>query len=108
MAVASAPVPQHFSLKEAAQAAVLKNPEVQARWHAFREATEEVGVARGGFFPRVDLLAGAVREKTQQRDVNTDLSYRSNETAVNLRQMIFDGFATYSEVKRLGKAKLVR
>ena len=108
MAVASAPVPQHFSLKEAAQAAVLKNPEVQARWHAFREATEEVGVARGAFLPRVDLLAGAVREKTEQRDVNTDLSYRSNETGVNLRQMIFDGFATYSEVKRLGKAKLVR
>ena len=105
---ASAPVPQHFSLKEAAQAAVLKNPEVQARWHAFREATEEVGVARGAFLPRVDLLAGAVREKTEQRDVNTDLSYRSNETGVNLRQMIFDGFATYSEVKRLGKAKLVR
>ena len=62
MAGASAPVPQHFSLKEAAQAAVLKNPEVQARWHAFREATEEVGVARGAFLPRVDLLAGAVRE----------------------------------------------
>ena len=105
---ASTQVPQHFSLKEAAQIAVLKNPEVQARWHAFREASEEIGVARGGFLPRVDLLAGAVREKSEQRDVNTDLSYRSNETAVNLRQMIFDGFATYSEVKRLGKAKLVR
>ena len=50
--------------KEAAQIAVLKNPEVQARWHAFREASEEIGVARGGFLPRVDLLAGAVREKS--------------------------------------------
>ena len=106
--VSSPQVAQHFSLKEAAQAAVLKNPEVMARWHAFRETTAEIGVARGGFLPRVDVLAGAVREKTRQKDVATDLSYRSNETAVNLRQMIFDGFATYSEVKRLGRAKLVR
>ena len=34
------------SLKEAAQLAVLKSPEVLSRWHAFREAEEEVGVAR--------------------------------------------------------------
>ena len=115
MPVAEAPsvqsggtVPQTFSLKEAAQAAVLKNPEVQARWHAFLEATEEVGVARGGFLPRVDVVAGSAREKIDQKDVNTKLSYHSNDTGINLRQMIFDGFATYSEVKRLGRAKLVR
>lgn len=99
---------QQFSLKEAAQAAVLKSPEVQARWHAFREASEEIGVAQGGFFPKVDLSAGVGRQRTEQKRVGTDVSYSGNETTLSLRQMLFDGFATSNEVKRLGKAKLVR
>lgn len=100
--------PQNFTLKDAAQAAVLKNPDVQARWHAFQEADEEIGVARGGFFPRVDFSAGVGREKTVQKKVGIDDSYHGNERTLSLRQMLFDGFATSSEVKRLGKAKLVR
>ena len=99
---------QHNTLKEAAQAAVLKSPEVLARWHAFREASEEISVAKGGFLPRLDLSAATGRQKTVQKDVNTDLSYSGNESSLTLRQMLFDGFATSSEVKRLGKAKLVR
>ena len=97
-----------MSLKDAAQAAVVKSPDVQARWHAFREAEEEVGVARGGFFPKVDLSAGTGRISTEQKKARVDQSYHGNEQTLSLRQMIFDGFATSSEVKRLGRAKLVR
>ncbi len=99
---------QRFTLTDAAQAAVLKSPEVQARWHAFREAAEEIGVAQGGFLPKVDLSAGIGQQKTEQKRVGTDVSYSGNETTLSLRQMLFDGFATANEVKRLGKAKLVR
>ena len=99
---------QHFTLKEAAQAAVLKSPEVQARWHYFREAAEEIGVARGAFLPKVDISAGSGRQQTEQKRIGLDQSYNGNESQLTLRQMIFDGFATSSEVKRLGKAKLVR
>ena len=99
---------QHLALKEAAQAAVLKSPDVQARWHAFREASEEVGVARGGFLPRLDLSAGTGKQKQEQDRVRLDASYSGNESQLSLRQMLFDGFAISSEVKRLGKAKLVR
>ena len=94
------------TLKEAAQAAVLKSPEVEARWHAFREASEEIGVAEGGLLPRVDLSAGVGRQRTSQ-DGNS-ATYSGNETSLTLRQMLFDGFATSNEVKRLGRAKLVR
>lgn len=99
---------QGSSLRDVAQTAVLKNPEVQARWHAFREASEEIGVARGGYFPKVDLSAGTGRQKTEQKEAGTDLSYRGNENTLSLRQMLFDGFSTSSEVKRLGRARLVR
>ena len=96
------------SLKEAAQLAVLKSPEVLSRWHAFREAEEEVGVARGGFLPKVDLSAGSGQQKRVQSDLDIDQSYSGNESTLSLRQMLFDGFATSNEVKRLGRAKLVR
>ncbi|WP_300328045.1 TolC family outer membrane protein [Accumulibacter sp.] len=96
------------SLPEAAQAAVLRNPEVLARWHAFREATEEIGVARGGFFPEVDLSAGAGQERLKPASAGGDSSYTRRDVSLSLRQMLFDGFATSNEVKRLGKAKLVR
>jgi adhesin transport system outer membrane protein len=102
------PMAQPMTLKEAAQAAVLNNPEVQARWHAFREADEEIGVARGEFLPKIDLSAGVGRTKTVQKRIDIDNSYHGNETTLTLRQMLFDGFVAYNEVKRLGKAKLVR
>ena len=96
------------SLKEAAQLAVLKSPEVLSRRHAFREAEDEVGVARGGFLPKVDLSAGSGQQKRVQSDLDIDQSYSGNESTLSLRQMLFDGFATSNEVKRLGRAKLVR
>jgi adhesin transport system outer membrane protein len=109
IAPAHAQTAEQISLKEAAQTAVLKNPEVLARWHAFKDATDEVDVARGGFLPKVDFTAGTGRTR-ENHPSNTfsDTSYRTHDRTISLRQMLFDGFATYSEVKRLGKAKLVR
>jgi len=105
---AGAQVAQHFSLKEAAQAAVLKSPEVEARWHAYRETTEEISVARGGFLPKLDFSAGTGRQKIVQSRIGTNIDFNGNERTLSLRQMLFDGFATASEVNRLGKAALVR
>ena len=99
---------QRSSLTEAAQAAVLKSPDVLARWHAFREAREEVDVARGGYLPKIDVSTGVGHRNTEQKKAGVDYSYDGNETSLTLRQMLFDGFATSSEVGRLGKARLVR
>jgi adhesin transport system outer membrane protein len=104
----SAQVGQHLTLKEAAQAAVLKSPDVEARWHAFREATEEAAVARGAFLPRIDFSAGSGREKIVQDRVGTNVTFGGNDRTLSLRQMLFDGLATASEVNRLGRAALAR
>ena len=103
----------HATLKEIAQKAVLNSPEVTTKWHNYKAADEEVGVARGGFFPRVDVTAGQGNETLKQPIGNTGLVYdRKNYTrtsyAASLNQMLFDGFATFNEVRRLDKAKLVR
>jgi adhesin transport system outer membrane protein len=95
------------NLKEAAQRAVLNSPEVTSKWHAYRAAEEEIGVARGGYFPRVDLTAGGGRESLRQPSA-ANLDYTRSGYLLSLNQMIFDGFATRNEVRRLDKARIVR
>ncbi len=100
-------VAETATFKEAVQQAVLQSPEVTARWHAYKAADEEVGVARGGFFPQLDLSAGRGREYLKE-DPNPSERYTRTGYRLTLNQMLFDGFATSNEVSRLGKAKLVR
>lgn len=108
-AAAGAPGMPHRTLKEVAQQAVLNSPEVRARWHAFQESTEEVGVVRGAFLPRVDLTTGRGRERLDQPAAGIDnRKYTRDGYVVSLNQMLFDGLLTYNEVKRAGRARLVR
>lgn len=95
-------------LKDVAQRAVLNSPEVTSKWHNYRAADEEIGVARGGYFPRIDLTAGGGRESLKQPPVGTRENYTRSGYLLSLNQMLFDGFATRNEVRRLDKAKLVR
>ncbi len=102
------PAGTSLTLKQVAQQAVLNSPEVTSKWHAYRAADEALGVARGGYFPRVDLTAGSGRESLKQPPVSTRNDYTRTGYLLSLNQMIFDGFATRNEVRRLDKAKLVR
>lgn len=100
---------QFATLRAIAQKAVTNSPEVLAKWHNFKSADYEMDVARGAFLPRADLTMSSGREKLKQpTNLNGDLNYNRSGYLVSLNQMLFDGFATVSEVKRLGKAKLVR
>lgn len=96
------------ALREIAQQAVLKSPEVTTKWRNYKAADEEIGVARGGYFPRLDLSAGAGRENLQTPPTNTKDDYSRRGYSLTLNQMVFDGFATRSEVRKLDKARLVR
>jgi len=64
----------------------------------------EIEIARAGYFPALDLLLGYGREKSKNPTLfNAGIDDRTlwrEEASLILRQMIFDGFATPSEVKR--------
>lgn len=111
-AMAQTPAPSvtlaHATLKEIAQEAVLHSPEVTSKWHNYKAADEEIGVARGGYMPRVDLSAGAGRESLKQPPSDQRADYTRRGYTLSLNQMLFDGFATRNEVRRLDKARLVR
>jgi adhesin transport system outer membrane protein len=109
MAMGLSSAAQAITLKEAAQEAALRNPEVQARWHAYKESTEGIDIAKGGYLPRVDLSAEYGREWLNQdpdtRPSGADDDYDYKSLGAYLNQMLFDGWATKYEVKRLNYAQ---
>ena len=84
--------------------ALLSNPDVaeaRSQWLARRE---EVRQAEGAYLPTIDLNAGFGYEYTNSpgtRAAGRDATeFERNEFGVNIRQMLFDGRGTESEVSR--------
>ena len=105
--VENAVAQQTTTLQDAVKTAIESNPEVQARWHAFQASLYEQNVARGGYFPRVDLSSGVGRESLTLPNQPTN-TFTRRGAVLSLTQMLFDGFATRDEVARLGYTKLSR
>ncbi|WP_044874859.1 TolC family outer membrane protein [Pseudomonas sp. LFM046] len=96
---------QAMTLTDAIQSTLDKHPELLASGQNRLVADEEAKVAKGGYLPTVDLIAGAGREGTDSPttralgDHNKEtLNFRDSE--LRLRQMLFDGFNTPNEVER--------
>jgi adhesin transport system outer membrane protein len=95
------------SLKEMVEKTITSNPEVQARYHKFLEAGFEQDVARGNFLPDANIVSTYRNQEEMIKLNNGTATPRMNNELV-LRQMIFDGFATSNDVKRLGYTSRVR
>ncbi|NOU24337.1 MAG: TolC family protein [Methylotenera sp.] len=96
-----------ISLKDMVEKTVTSNPEVQSRYHRFLESGFEQDMVRGGFLPKADIVSTYRKQEELIKPGDGTAIPRFNNELV-LRQMIFDGFATSSEVKRLGHANRVR
>jgi len=93
----------------AVQKAIDTNPEVTARLNALRAADNEVDVARGAYYPTLDLSAGVGRNKDNisSRSPET-ISFTRNGLALTANQVLWDGRLTAREVERLGHARTLR
>jgi adhesin transport system outer membrane protein len=97
---------QAQTLPEAMQQAMSVHPEIQAGVNARIAADYQVRAAKGGYLPKVDVLAGYGREGTDSpttRAISDNDHYTTlnhGESSIRLTQMIFDGFATQNEVGR--------
>ncbi len=92
------------TLQEAIQQTVTDNPEIQSAKYARTAAEHEISQAKASYFPTIDIAAGIGWEQssnptTRARRDGT-VSYGREEASIQLRQMIFDGLATPSEVNR--------
>ncbi|MCK9802408.1 channel protein TolC [Pseudomonas chlororaphis] len=105
LAILCAPAAQAMSLTEAIQSTLDNHPELRASQNSRLSADEDVKVAKGGFYPTLDLNAGYGRgysDNTTTRALGNHhtetLNYTQSE--LRLRQMLFDGFNTANEVGR--------
>ena len=105
LAILCAPTAQAMSLTEAIQSTLDNHPELRASQNSRLSADEDVKVAKGGFYPTLDLNAGYGRgysDNTTTRALGNHhtetLNYTQSE--LRLRQMLFDGFNTANEVGR--------
>ena len=86
------------------RAALVSNPDVAEARNQWLARREEVRQAEGGFLPTIDLNAGIGYEYTDSPTTRAagggsrDLTRR--ELGLNVRQMLFDGWGTRSEVTR--------
>ena len=97
------------SLESTVRQAVLDNPDVKASWTTFKAAKAEQRVAKGGYYPSVDVAVETGSERGDQPGALTSQrTYHRESSRFTLTQMLFDGFATYNDVARLGYAKLAR
>ena len=78
-----------------------------ARLHNYQAADAERDVVRGGYFPVVDLQGYTGRERRETPTTGPD-TYNRPGYQLQLRQLVFDGFATRNDVKRLGFARATR
>jgi len=97
-------------LRAAAEKAVATNPEVTARFNAYRAAADAVDVTRGGFLPRIDLNAsvGTDRDRNDTRTPDTTTSVSRRAVGLSLTQLLWDGLGTRREVDRLTHERLAR
>lgn len=102
--VQAAPV---ADFEQAITRAVTRNPQVVANWYNFEASREAQRVARGGYYPSVDITADIGREDRETPLVDFD-DYSRDATRFSITQMLFDGFLTRDEVSRLGYEKLTQ
>ena len=96
-------------LRTTVEQAVNANPEVTARFNAYRASVDAVDVARAGFLPRLDLNANVGRDSdriTTRSPETQNLNRR--EAGLTLTQLLWDGLGTKNDIARAGHDRLAR
>lgn len=96
------------SLEEAVASALDTHPDIRQSFARFKSKEEDVNRATAGYFPTIDLTAGYGYEYTDTPgnrrnaiagdDGTTELA--RGEFGLSIRQMLFDGMFTSSEIDR--------
>lgn len=90
-----------LTLQEVVDHTLKTNPELLAARQQVLAREKEVRAAKGGYLPSLDAELGIGREWTESPATGgEDVELTRREAALRLRQMIYDGSATSSEVDR--------
>ncbi|MFT6387671.1 MAG: adhesin transport system outer membrane protein [Cellvibrionaceae bacterium] len=90
-----------LTLQEVVEHTLKTNPELLASRQQVLSREKEVRAAKGGYLPSIDAELGIGREWTDSPATGgDDVELTRRESALRLRQMIYDGSATSSDVDR--------
>lgn len=92
------------TMDQAVRQAIDHHPEVQEKWHAFLSSGFSSDASRAGYRPRVDLTTGYDFER---QDYGDNRNHDGGYAELTLRQMLYDGSLTRSEVARYNNLQLV-
>ena len=96
-------------LRIAVEQAINSNPEVTARFNAYRASVDAVDVARAGFLPRLDLGANVGRDGDRITTRSPEgQSLNRREAGLTLTQLLWDGLGTKNDVARADHDRLAR
>lgn len=102
---ASAEVPQVY--KDIVEKTITNNPEVQEKLHTYTASIQEQKAGKSNYYPVADIIYRARSLQSMTSNIgNTEQP--EGQAQFVLSQMLFDGFATPSEVSRLGHMARVR
>jgi adhesin transport system outer membrane protein len=104
---ASALADSPMTLREMVEKTIASNPQVQTQFHTYQSALAEQGIVRGQLFPSADIVS-TYRKQEQVIDNFGNTDSPEFQTQLVIRQLLFDGFATTSELRRLNHAARVR
>jgi adhesin transport system outer membrane protein len=93
------------TLQQAVRQTIQTNPEVLTKLKGWLAAQKGIRVAQGGYLPSLDLTGSAGIEKIKN-PIEDKNNLKPVGAWLTLQQMIFDGFATPSEVERNKKLSL--
>jgi adhesin transport system outer membrane protein len=103
MAQSTSPVVQSV------QKAIEGNPEVAAKFNAFRASNDEIDAASGAWKPHLDATADAGRRHYENTgSLPRDPRFWQTGARLELSQLLWDGLGTHNEIERLSHAKLER
>lgn len=87
------------TLEQVVQETLSSNPQVLASENEKLARQEQLNQARAGNYPSIDLTAGAGQETSNNAATfNTDVELDRSESAITLRQNLFSGFETTSQI----------
>ncbi|WP_164513189.1 TolC family outer membrane protein [Thiosocius teredinicola] len=95
---------QQGALTDVVRSALTTNPDVAEARNQWLARREEVRQAEGGYLPSIDLNAGFGHEHTDNPTTRANDGHTNDlerrELGLTVRQMLFDGWGTSSEVDR--------
>lgn len=88
------------SLEQAVSQTLQSNPKIKEAYDLYLSRQHQIDEAKAGYMPKLDAVAGVGPERITPAGSDNTSSLTRKDLSLSLRQMLFDGFDTSSNVHR--------